>query len=234
MRGRLRAARSGPGGRVVIASAAVGVVMLGLLLVEALRPRAGVVASNTRVIASAGTRTLPAGGSDCERGQEVPRAAAHALLYAAVPPPLAGGVGLAIERADGTILQRGSARPGPRRATLLIDLAPRAAGLVGVTVCVVNSTPAPVSFAGNLVSSNPEAPSAYNLPEEGDTESVRVDLLPDHRRSLLGELGPIVRRATYARPSGYGVGVVWAAIALILGATIACAALCVRELRRFA
>jgi hypothetical protein len=219
--------------RVVVALAAGMVVVAVPLARVLLHHDRRLAATNTHVIASRNGVVIAAHSERCQAGEYVPRAASILRVYPGAAGLRAGEPLVVRLRAqDGTTVATSRVPGGYPLARLQIPLPPRPAALQVATLCIRNDGPAPMSFAGNLTSSEPEAPFTVNTPYQREhTDEVRADYLLPGYRTYVSIAPTVAQRFSLFKPSFVKPYWMW----LALGAMAALVALgsvtLLRELR---
>ncbi len=204
---------------------AVGAASLALVfLVVLVLPRHELAASNSRVIASAGTVPVAGGSQRCQGGEYVPADARRLRIYPGGlrvdGPPLVISV---LDR-SGHLGSRVSVPGGYRVAVSGLSAgAPLDIPLPGGRpdiqlgqLCIRNAGVTPVYFAGNLHTLNPATPGASNGPGERGGDEVRADYFLAGTRSGLQMAGRVASRAALFRPGFMGAWTVWLVLGLLL------------------
>ena len=188
-----------------------------VLVVELTYTKPHLAATNSRVIASGFGVEIDPGKTRCQGQEFVPTDAATLRMFTApVGAKVSQPLVVTLRGDDNAVIMHREVPTGVVKGPLVVPLPPRSHDVSRGHLCVRNAGSAPMSFAGNLTSDQPQSPGAFNIRGQRASDEIRADYFRAGDESWLDVAPVVARRFALFKPDWVGPWTMWAGLGLML------------------
>jgi hypothetical protein len=204
--------------RAVLAAAVLGsAAILIVLVLELTYAKPHLASTNSRVIASGFGVVLKPGRQWCQAQEYVPTDAAKLRMFTQpVGTKVEQPLRVTLRGDDGAVVMRRALPAAAISSPLFVQLPPRSHDIYHGHLCLLDTGTAPMSFAGNLTSDQPQSPGAFNIRGQRQSNEIRADYFRAGKESWLDLGSVIARRFALFKPGWVGAWTLWAGLGVML------------------